>query len=89
MRRECEGCNLRRQYVSVNEEGIEECGFVVTGREDMCPCLLCLIKVMCTSTCDERFEVLGEVTRGHIKDGMNLPKTLDGKEKRIQWRMFG
>jgi hypothetical protein len=44
---------------------------------------------MCTSTCDERFEVLGEVTRGHIKDGMNLPKTLDGKEKRIQWRMFG
>lgn len=41
----CEGCIMFINY--------KYCDIIRTGREEDCPCRNCLVKVICTETCDK------------------------------------
>jgi hypothetical protein len=49
----CEGCH--RYYV-------EKCLLMTTDIKLKCPCSICILKVMCTKECDERFETFNNLT---------------------------
>ncbi len=46
----CRGC-WTRQYL--HEHNLK-CAFMTQGKERICPCIECLIKVICRIDCEER-----------------------------------
>lgn len=54
----CQGC-LMSDY-SLVEIVEPRCYFVRIGSQEICPCGDCLIKVMCTITCDLRRDIMKE-----------------------------
>ncbi len=56
----CKGCPQKGPY----------CAFIEANIEDKCPCIECLIKVMCNKTCDLRNEAY--VGDWHINKKENI-----------------
>lgn len=61
MSSECEGCNMY-------EEDLKVCGLAFKphlSETQECPCLTCLVKVMCGTTCNDydKYRILSEGKR--------------------------
>jgi hypothetical protein len=54
----CQAC-LMSDY-SLVEIVQPRCYFVRMGSQEICPCGDCLIKVMCTATCNERRDIMNK-----------------------------
>ena len=51
MNKLCKGCYTYEQYKKNPKYGVECAGYKI--RDKNCPCMNCLIKVMCLKACDE------------------------------------
>ena len=89
MKEICKGCNQVVIYVSRNKV-YKRCIFTDHEREDKCPCYECLVRVMCSVTCDDKLNALGSAALGHLHmkgevPAIDLPTVEEGKDKGVKW----
>ena len=85
MNKNCKGCSQKAIYISINTKGEEICVFAYKGQEHLCPCYECLVKVMCSSTCSEKFTVLGKAALGYLDRNIVSPIVDEGKKRGVKW----
>jgi len=52
----CKGCCLFRMEITW-------CIFHDESKEDECPCTICLVKAMCTETCEDRYNIIQRIQK--------------------------